>query len=283
MAGTVTVTIQPRPDARLLLAGGMSTPHALCTGVTVAGAKPFSEPERETSGWAPLVEDHTGQPCYTVVSGDTPITVTYRFEPGAADYPAQMFTPHPSRFTRAAQALVQDAQALADADDPALAMAQHVAALFSYGHPDTRFYETHDEIPQICGLTEGSCVDINLYFIASLRAIGVKTGYAVGPFFPAEKCAADGSGWCEDMHCWVVTEDTQGIREWDIAHHLKLGTRQIAPGLNPKPGKRFALGHSMGLSFAGLGLNDVKLVSEPMWIAEDGRLEPAELDIRCAG
>lgn len=268
--GTVTVTLNPRPGAQLLVAPGLSTPHALCTGVRIEGAD-----------WAPTVEDSTGQPAYVATSGEAPITIRYSYASGGSAYPEAMFAERPSRFTRAAEGLMQDAQAYKTAKDPATAIARHVAELFIYGHPDTRYYDDQDQIPQLCALTEGSCVDINFYFMASLRAVGIKTGYVVGPFFPEEKTSEDGSAWCNDMHCWVVTQDAHGTREWDIAHHLKLGTREIKAALDPKPGKRFAVAHSMGLSFQDLGLQDIKLASEPMWLAGEGRLDRSDPKITC--
>ncbi|MEM8732426.1 MAG: transglutaminase domain-containing protein [Pseudomonadota bacterium] len=157
------------------------------------------------------------------------------------------------------------------------ALANHVAGQFRYGHPEKRFYDGFDEIPQICGLAEGSCVDINAYFIASCRAAGLEAGYITGCFVPQEK-----RDWCNDMHCWVVTRSDAGIEEWDIAHHLKLCLTEIAPGLNPKPGVRVPLAHSMGLNFPAAGLADLKLIGEPMWRLPDGRWQESEPQIRLA-
>ena len=82
------------------------------------------------------------------------------------------------------------------------------------------------------------------------------------------------------MHCWVVTRDkTHGYREWDIAHFLKMGRRDVHAGLNPKPGRRAAISHSMGHTVPALGIEDVKLFAEPIWITEEG-YERAEMDIR---
>lgn len=274
MSGSVILTIKARPGERLLVPAGLSTPHALCTGFEVIT-------HSGSAGLSPVDEAGTGQTAFVIDCGAEDLTLRYDYEAGGEDYPDVMFTPRASRYSRAADGLIEDARRFAGAPDAARDLATHVAELFTYGHPDTRFYDAHDEIPQICSMTVGSCVDINFYFMASLRAAGVETGYVVGPFFPAEKCAEDGSGWCNDNHCWVVTRDAHGIREWDIAHHLKLGTREITPALDPKPGKRFAMGHSMGLTFPEIGMEDIKLVSDPMWIAGDNRLDAADTTIRC--
>jgi hypothetical protein len=119
-----------------------------------------------------------------------------------------------------------------------------------------------DEVPFLsCGLTEGSCIDINGYLIAALRAAGFEAGYVTGYFFPVEK-----RDRCDDMHCWVVSRHQGVVLEWDIAHHLKRGTIKIRPGLNPKPGLRFAVAHSMGLDFPELGVWEMKLLAEPVWV-----------------
>jgi arylsulfatase A-like enzyme len=86
-----------------------------------------------------------------------------------------------------------------------------------------------------------------------------EAGYATGFFFPADK-----RDHCEDGHCWVVTRIDGATQEWDIAHHLKLGTRTVAPGLNPKPGFRAACFHSMGLDFPSEGVTGLKALIEPI-------------------
>ena len=95
--------------------------------------------------------------------------------------------------------------------DRAVAVACATAERFTYGHPETRFNDGLNEVPALgCGLTEGSCVDINTYFIAALRAAGIEAGYVTGVFFPAEK-----GDHCDDGHCWVVTRIDGETREWE--------------------------------------------------------------------
>ena len=147
---------------------------------------------------------------------------------------------------------------------------------FTYGHPKSRFNDGLDEIPTLeCGMAEGSCVDINTCFIANVRAAGFEAGHVAGCFFPAEK-----AGRCDDMYCWVVTCDRGEVLEWDIAHHLKLGRREIRPGLNPKPDFRVAFSHSMGLAFPGLGVDCLKLAAEPTWFDDEGGTGSGDLVIR---
>jgi hypothetical protein len=175
---------------------------------------------------------------------------------------------------------VRDARRIAD-EAPGghaaiAAIVNDTAEKFTYGHPLTKYYDGQEEIPHLgCGLTEGSCVDINTYLIAALRSAGFEAGYVTGYFFPAEK-----NGCCEDMHCWVVTRHAGAVLEWDIAHHLKMGTRDICCGPNPIPGSRVTVAHSMGLDFPQAGIAGIKLISELVWLTSDGGTAHANLDIR---
>ncbi|MEO0751259.1 MAG: transglutaminase-like domain-containing protein [Pseudomonadota bacterium] len=247
----------PEGTSGVLIPGGLSTPHGGCCDV-------------QAQGLTGTTEATTGQRAYRLAPTSSDITITFQFDAASGAYPDKMFTPHPSRFTRFADDLLAEIEPVGrtlPAQERARAIACHVADLFTYGHPDEKFNDGYDAIPALgCGLTEGSCVDINTYFIAALRAAGIEAGYATGFFFPEEK-----NGMCDDGHCWVVTRTDGQTAEWDIAHHLKLGTRDIYPRLNPKPGRRFALFHSMGLDFPDLGITGVKALIEPL-IVLDGKL-----------
>lgn len=268
----VTVTVAPDENGgcQLLAPVGLPTPHQVPVRFAVEGA-----------GFELTGEATTGQ-MVALVSPDpaTPVTFSHTFADGGPGYPDGLFRPRPNRYTKAADALVRDARRLADGarDGHAAieAIVNDVAEKFVYGHPEVRFNDGLEEIPYLsCGITEGSCVDINTYLIACLRAAGFEAGYMTGYFFPAEK-----NGCCDDMHCWVVTRHNGVVLEWDIAHHLKMGTRQICCGLNPKPGSRVAMAHSMGLDFPQLGVTGTKLIAEPLWVNGDGTLARAALDIR---
>lgn len=273
MTISVSVTVKQTtiPGARLLVPAGISTPHQTPLSFTVDGG-----------GVGLAGEISTGQMAAAITPyGTGPVTVTYLYQDGGSQYPEAMFVPRQSRYTRAAAALVEDVRGLVGsaADGHALIekIVNDVAQKFTYGHPDVRFNDGLDEIPYLsCSLTEGSCVDINTYLIACLRAAGIEAGYVYGYFFPEEK-----KGTCVDGHCWVVTRHDGVVLEWDIAHHLKLGTRQVCCGLNPKPGHRVATAHSMGLTFPTLGLSEIKLIGEPMWASPEGSLSKSDLEIRC--
>ncbi len=268
----VTVTVAPdETGGRQLLAPvGLPTPHQVPVRFAVEGAGFELTGEVTTGQMAALVSPAPG----------TSVRFVYTFADGGPGYPDGLFRPQSNRYTKAAGALVRDAHRLADGarDGHAAieAIVNDVAGKFVYGHPEVRFNDGLEEIPYLsCGVTEGSCVDINTYLIACLRAAGFEAGYMTGYFFPEEK-----DGCCDDMHCWVVTRHNGVVLEWDIAHHLKMGTRQICCGLNPKPGSRVVMAHSMGLDFPQLGIAGTKLIAEPLWVNGDGTLARATLDIR---
>ncbi len=267
---TVDVDARRHGGSRLLVPTGFSTPHEICSGVDITGGDD-----------SPVGEATTGQPFRIVTPTADTVTVRYTYRAGSQSYPDTLFIHRPNRFTTAAEALVQEARAIAthlSGQDRLRAIATATADRFTYGHPERRFNDGLDHVPALgCGIAEGSCVDINTYFIATLRAAGFDAGYVAGCFFPAEK-----GGRCDDMHCWVVTRDQGEVLEWDVAHHLKLGLREIAPGLNPKPGYRVALSHSMGLAFPVLRVDCLKLAAEPVWIDETGDTANGDLVIRSA-
>lgn len=243
----------------IIAPGGIATPHATCIGVAVDGGEAVA-----------VQEAHTGQFAYNIKPQADTLKITYSLDDEIrSDYPNAAFRPVSSRFTRFASDLVDEARGVAGSHkgvDRARAIAFAAAERFTYGHPNTRFYEGHDTIPALgCGLSEGSCVDINTYFVAALRAAEIYAAYVSGFFFPAEK-----GDHCSDGHCWVVTRIDGATQEWDIAHHLKSGTRDIRPSLNPKPGFRVACFHSMGLDFPALGIRELKALIEPMALTDAG-------------
>ncbi len=266
---TVSVDAGAARGGLLLAPLGLPTPYQCPVGLAVEGGSFSLTGDKTTGQLAALIEPR----------GDR-VALAYDFADGGPGYPEAIFRPHASRYSRPADALVTDALRIAasarDGHAGIEAIVADTASKFDYGHPEVRFYEGRDAVPHLaCGLTEGSCVDINTYLVAALRAAGFEAGYVTGYFFPEEK-----QGTCLDMHCWVVTRHDGVVQEWDIAHHLKMGTRTICCGLNPKPGSRVALAHSMGLDFPAVGVRETKLIGEPMWVTAEGRLEYAELQIR---
>lgn len=208
-------------------------------------------------------------------TGDEPITLTYVLRPGNDTYPATVFTARDCIYTRAAPELAQSARELTSrsnsADDACLILARETASRFFYGHPKKPFTKGLDVVPYLsCGLTPGSCVDIHGYFIAMARAAGLQAGYLYGTFFDANEKGESSPG-----HCWCVTRTESGLIHWDISHWLKYKQEIWMPGLNPAPGARIALGHSMSHYYAiGSDRVTAKLLSGPSWL-EDGELRLA--------
>jgi transglutaminase-like putative cysteine protease len=161
-----------------LIPGGLVTPHGTCMAI--------KSPEM-----AEVVESTTGQRAYRMNPGSSEISVTFRFVPSAGSYPDPVFVPRESRYTRFADDLVEEVAEIAGdlaGSERARAVACHVAGRFTYGHPEKRFNDGFDVVPALgCAVTVGSCVDINTYFIAALRAAGIEAGYVTGFFFPEEK------------------------------------------------------------------------------------------------
>lgn len=268
----VRVAVAAGPGA-ILAPIGCATPHRVPLSFDVEGGRWRLTGDTATGQMAALIEPKTPQ-------GE--VVLHYRFANAAVPYPEAMFRARDSRYTRAAAGLVAEAADLAaragGGAGGVQAVVQDVAAKFTYGHPESRFYDDLDEVPRLCGLTEGSCVDINLYLIACLRAAGYEAGYMTGYFFPEEK-----QGRCDDMHCWVVSRHQGTVQEWDIAHHMKMGQTRIAPGLNPKPGHRVPMAHSMGLCFDECGLEDLKLLAEPIRLTGQGAgWDRCALEITCS-
>ncbi len=255
----------PKNTNAIICPGGMQTPYGTTSVTEITGGAVHS-----------VVEQTTAQPAFVIHPDSAEIKLVIGIdETSCGKYADSIFETRDNRFTRFASELANEAQEARNGKTgvaAATAIACATAERFTYGHPQERFNDGFEEIPALgCGLVEGSCVDINTYFIAALRAAGFEAGYVTGFFFPEEK-----RGRCRDGHCWVVTRIDGETREWDIAHHLKLGTRDIKPGLNPKPGYRAACFHSMGLSFAGLETPEIKALLEPMAIVDGKAVSLAE-------
>jgi hypothetical protein len=256
----------PEPGARLLAPLGIASALGSAAGFSVAqGRIAATLGELATGQQAALVEPE----------GDGPVTLTWRHAaaPEAPRYPEAAFRPQRNRWTVAADDLAGAARAIAAAAGGGaagiVALVAEARARFSYGHPEERFNDGHAVVPFLgCGVAEGSCVDINTYLAASLRAAGYEAAYLYGWFFPAEKVDR-----CVDGHCWVATRHEGEVLEWDIAHHIKAGLDPVRPALNPRPGRRALISHSMGHRYVTeQGEITLKLLGEPLWLLPDGAL-----------
>lgn len=249
MPYVVEITV-PGTEGPVFAPAGVSSPQAECLGCTVTGGT-----------LRRLVEPSSGQEILLVEPDADEVAFRYGFSDHPGTYPEAIFHPVPSRHTRVAPALAEEARLLAGEGDDltrATRIARAVAERFDYGHPEQKFTDGFDHVPHLaCGLTEGSCVDIHTYLLASFRAAGIEAGYVNGYFFPD-------SGECTSGHCWAVTRTGGQVQEWDISHFLQIGRRDAGPALNPKGGFRVPVGHSMGLGQPEIGFDDLKLLVEPM-------------------
>lgn len=251
------------PGARLLAPAGMCSPQNAVTRASVTGGRIIDV----------ALEAELGLAALWIEAADETVTLTHTLgsAPEAQDYPAAVYTPRVTRYTVAADDLAEASRTIATKAGGGRAgidaLVAEAEARFSYDHPETRFNDGAEAVPYLsCGTTPGSCVDINTYLVASLRAAGYEAGYVYGYFFPAEK-----GGTTHDMHCWVVTRHAGEVLDWDIAHHMKAGLGPTKPGLNPRPGWRVALGHSMGHGYdMGDTMARLKLLAEPMQPGPDG-------------
>lgn len=246
-----------KPGARLLAPAGMCSPEDAVSATTVTGGEIVTV----------ALEPELGLAALWIEAAGTSVTLNHAIAPAPIDqgYPEAIYTPRTNRYTVAADSLAEASRAIATKAGGGRAgidaLVAEAEARFTYDHPEVRFNDGTDRVPYLsCGTTPGSCVDINTYLVASLRAAGYEAGYVYGYFFPAEK-----GGVTHDMHCWVVTRHASEVLDWDIAHHMKAGLGPTKPGLNPRPGWRVALGHSMGHTYRmGETLAQLKLLAEPM-------------------
>jgi hypothetical protein len=146
------------------------------------------------------------------------------------------------------------------------------ASLFDYGHPKRRFNDGRREIPLLLTRTQGSCLDINSFLLSAFAGAGVPAAYYAGYFFAPETPTT-----AKRYHCWVSTCVDGDHRDWDIAQHIKTGTRQVLPALNPNGGQRIALSCGRSLRFSlPQGEITVAHLGHPLWVHADGSTESAD-------
>ena len=236
------------------------------------------------AGWSTslVTEQATGQ-LAAILRGppDDRPRISYRFDDTAGALPAAVRQLPANRYSRPSPSLCEEVAALTSgATELTEALDRIVAATaakFHYDHPDRRFTDGTDAVPALsCGLTPGSCIDINTYLVASCNAVDIPAVYFAGYFFPEER-----GGITNDMHCWVVTWAAGLQQQWDIAHHMKMGKKTIRPGYNPKPGRRYAMSFGRGHHYAFADtVATLSHFSEPEWLMPDGSTKRARLTAR---
>jgi hypothetical protein len=205
-------------------------------------------------------------------------SITYAFSPEPCSRPDWCWQLESNRYTEASGELAnvaldicKDTTSQSEAVDKLM---QHASEVFGYGHADQRFNDECDQVPNICGTTKGSCVDINTYLIACSRSLGIPVQYMAGYWIHPEKNKT------HDMHCWLMFKLDGVITYWDLAHHLKWGVKTLGPGLNPAGGRRVPMSMGRGLRFVTtVGEVEFSHFSEPHWLLPDGSKIKPELSI----
>lgn len=259
----LSVTIQSSNTDLILCPTGISTPYTSINSFEIKGGQIVKVlPESNLGLTACLIQPDASQMIVQYMVDDNNENVQ--------DYPESAFKPHQNRFTIAASELASSSREIAlqagGGRSGIEAIIAEVEEHFTYAHPEHRFNDNTEEVPYLsCGTTPGSCVDINTYLIASLRSAGYEAAYIYGYFFPEER-----NGITDDGHCWVVTRHNGEVLEWDIAHHIKANLGPTKPSLNPRPGKRVAMSHSMGHLYNGIENNAlIKILGEPLGVSSN--------------
>jgi transglutaminase-like putative cysteine protease len=214
-------------------------------------------------------------------NGDTPPVIRYDLRPPSGALADWVWQQPDNRYTRAAPELAAVAREIAaccdDADSCVFGLVRHAAERFAYDHPDKRFNDGLDQVPLVCGTTRGSCVDINSYLLAAAHSLGLRVQYLAGYWFHPERAET------ADMHCWLAFGIDDRVVYWDLAHHLKWGVADLAPGLNPAGGRRVLMSYGRGLRFpTPHGEVEISHFSEPVWILPGGATRRPKLRIRLA-
>lgn len=227
-------------------------------------------------GWdsAVLREGRTGQMAALITppSPEARAAFTYRFaDRGDGVLDPVAFQPEDSPLARAAEALAENARALADAAGGGragiAAIVADASARFDYGDVpyEDRWYVGEPSVP-IVACAAGNCIDINTFLIASLRAAGYRAAYLTCLYIDESPDRI-----APGMHCWVRTEYAGVIEDWDIAHFKKVGRADVYATLNPVPGQRFPLAFGRDLQFDWNGVTiTLSTPSTPIWVRADG-------------
>ena len=234
------------PDAPIAQAGHYIAPVAPDTrdqrvlATEFHGATPLAMVTAANSGQAAWL--------YRLEAGATP-HIRYRFEDEGGDWPHWAFHPAGTRFDIASPDLAAEIFGLAPPAAPARrvpAVMQAVADRFQYGKRPRYLGDDLAAMPALgCDLNTGTCVDMHTLAVAALRAIGIEAVYVIGGF------VYDGKPDYPTGHCWLNLRAPGAAHHYDISHHVEYGLGAVTPALNPKPGRRFALGLGRGLVFGG--------------------------------
>jgi hypothetical protein len=193
------------------------------------------------------------------------LKIVYHFDSMREEVPGWFWQVQDNRYTRADDELVRQAAekivGAVNQQEVITRLVTWAAELFGYGHGDGRFNDGMDTVPCLCGTTRGTCVDINTYIMAAAYSLDITVQYVAGYWFGPKRRTTPG------MHCWLVFLYNDEPLYWDLAHHLKYGVNELAPGLNPAGGRRFAMSCGRGLEFMiPYGPVTISHFTDPVWV-----------------
>ncbi|MEL6746945.1 MAG: transglutaminase domain-containing protein [Pseudomonadota bacterium] len=216
----------------------------------------------------------------TEAQSRSPIGLHYRFEVGDTAPSAWIWQRQENALTQASSALAEFAQVLikphADAttEQKLRVLVDAAHEMFDYGHVDAPFNAGTASVPVPGAGAKGSCVDINTFLLAAAQAVGIRGQYIAGYWFHPTRT------FTHDMHCWLAFDVDGGVQFWDVAHHLKWGVADLAPGLNPAGGRRVPMSAGRGIEFTIEGARHaISHLSEPVWICPDASHVHPELTV----
>jgi hypothetical protein len=255
---------------------------AIRSGMFIAPVAPDTPDQcvlaTEFDGVAPLAmvkATNSGQMAWLcrLEEGATP-RIRYRFAEDGGTWPAWAFHPAGSRFDLASAGLAAEVAEGVPPGPPAVrvpALMQFVADRFQYGKRARYLGDDLDAMPALgCDLNTGTCVDMHTLAVAALRTMGIEAVYAIGGFVYA------GMETYPTGHCWLNLRAVGAPHHYDISHHVEYGLGAVTPALNPKPGRRFALGLGRGLVFEGPE-GAVEIPSLSGWYGLDGATKGVKL------
>ena len=221
---------------------------------------------------------NSGQKAYWIKDYDPQeLSIGYRFNEQPGSPPEWLWSLPRSPFAPSPELADQARDVTAGKSQKVRALVDHTVAHFEYTHPEVSILQGRETVPAVCGLTEGSCVDIHTYFISALAAVGSEATYLHGYYFREQETVSPG------FHCWLATRDEQGIRNWDLSHALIYNRIPAVDGLNPHPGRRVVVGAGKDLRFDldGLGV-ECHILCHPALVADDGttRRTPISVHLR---